>query len=52
MIKNEERHLFYVNKIKKYKENVVIPSSQTTPNTLASKQVSTHHDNDNFEPTE
>lgn len=40
MIKNEERHLFYVNKIKKYKENVVIPSAQGTPQT--SKKVSTH----------
>lgn len=46
MIKNEERHLFYVNKIKKYKENVVIPSAQGTPHT--SKKISTHHGDDNF----
>jgi hypothetical protein len=53
MIKDEERHLFYLNKIKKYKDNVVLSSAQSTPSSILSKQHTSHAEKENlFEPTE
>lgn len=50
MIKEEERHLFYVAKINQYRQNVLAPSTRSTPSAV-SKQNS-HHEKENIEPTE
>lgn len=52
MIREEERHLFYVAKIRRYRQELLPSPSPSPASTPALSKHTTAHEKENLEPTE